>query len=55
MPVSALSVFSLGLHLVIVLLMCGASDMDVLYVTQNTFVSRVWDIMLSFNVTVSLC
>ena len=37
--VSALSALSLGLHFVIVLLMCGANDIDVLYVTPSIFVS----------------
>lgn len=32
-PIDALSVFSLGVHLVILLLMGDANDMDVLYVS----------------------
>ena len=40
-PVSALSAFSLGLHLVTMLVTCGANDMEVLYVTPRILVSCV--------------
>ena len=53
--VSALSALSLGLHLVIRFLMCGANDMDVLYVTPSIFVSCVCGIKVLFNVAVGLC
>ena len=37
--VSDLSAFSLGLHFVVMLLTCGANDIEVLYVTPRIFVS----------------
>ena len=40
-PVSALSALSLGLHFATMLFICGANDMDVLYVTPSIFVSCV--------------
>ena len=52
--VSALSVFSLGLHLVTILLTCGAKDMDVLYVTPSILVSWVCGIVVLFSVAVGL-
>ena len=44
--VSDLSAFSLGLHFVIMLLVCGANDMEVLYVTPRIFVSCVRGIVV---------
>ena len=38
-PVNDLSVFSLGRHFMTMLLTCEANDMEVLYVTQRSFVS----------------
>ena len=38
-PASDLSAFSLGLHFETMLFMCGANDMEVLYVTPRIFVS----------------
>ena len=38
-PVSALSVLSLVLHLFVMFVMCGPNDMDVLYVRPNINVS----------------
>ena len=53
--VSDLSAFSLGLHFVIMLLTCGANDMEVLYVTPRIFVSCVCGIVVLFSVAVGLC
>ena len=51
-PVSALSVLSLVLHLFV---MCGPNDMDVLYVRPNINVS-CWCFMgLLLRVSVGLC
>ena len=54
-PVSALSAFSLGLHLVSMLVTCGANDMEVLYVTPRILVSCVCGIVVLFSVAVGLC
>ena len=53
--VSDLSAFSLGLHFVVMLLTCGANDIEVLYVTPRIFVSCVCGIVVLFSVAVGLC
>ena len=55
MPVSASSAFSLGPHFVTMLFMCGAKDMEVLYVTPSIVVSCVCGIVMLFSVAVGLC
>ena len=55
MPVSALRALSLGLHFVTVLFMCGAKDIEVLYVTPSILVSCVCGIVMLFSVAVGLC
>lgn len=53
-PVSDLSAFSLGLHFLMMLLTCGANDIEVLYVTPRIFVSCMCGIVVLFSVAVGL-